>query len=31
MESEPKHHTIFIWMILNTNTEATEKYKVEFF
>ncbi len=25
MASEPKDHTIFIWMILTSNTEATEK------
>ncbi len=30
MASEPKDYTIFIWMILTSNTEATEK-KVQFF
>ncbi len=30
MASEPKDYTIFIWMILTSNTEATEN-KVEFF
>ncbi len=30
MASEPKDYTTFIWMILNSNTEATES-KVEFF
>ncbi len=29
MESEPKDYTIFIWMILTSNTEATEN-KVQF-
>ncbi len=29
MASEPKDYTIFIWMILNSNTKATEN-KVEF-
>ncbi len=29
MASEPKDYTTFIWMILNSNTEATEN-KVEF-
>ncbi len=29
MASEPKHYTILIWMILTSNTEATEN-KVEF-
>ncbi len=29
MASEPKDYTIFIWMILTSNTEATEN-KVEF-
>ncbi len=29
MASEPKDYTIFIWMILTSNTEATES-KVEF-
>ncbi len=30
MASEPKDYTIFIWMILTSNTEATEN-KVQFF
>ncbi len=30
MASEPKDYTIFIWMILTSNTEATES-KVQFF
>ncbi len=30
MASEPKDHTIFIWMILTSNIEATEN-KVQFF
>ncbi len=30
MASEPKDYTIFIWMILTSNTEVTEN-KVEFF
>ncbi len=30
MASEPKYYTIFIWMILTSNTEATEN-KVQFF
>ncbi len=30
MASEPKDYTIFIWMILTSNSEATEN-KVEFF
>ncbi len=25
MASEPKDYTIFIWMILTSNTEATDK------
>ncbi len=29
MASEPKDYTIFIWMILTSNTEATEN-KVQF-
>ena len=29
MASEPKDYTIFIWMILTSNTEATDK--VQFF
>ncbi len=29
MASEPKDYTIYIWMILTSNTEATEN-KVEF-
>ncbi len=29
MASEPKNYTIFIWMILTSNTEATED-KVQF-
>ncbi len=29
MASEPKDYTIFIWMILTSNTEATES-KVQF-
>ncbi len=29
MASEPKDYTIFIWMILTSNTEATEN-KVEY-
>ncbi len=29
MAREPKDYTIFIWMILTSNTEATEN-KVEF-
>ncbi len=30
MASEPKDYTIFTWMILTSNTEATEN-KVQFF
>ncbi len=30
MASEPKDYTIIIWMILTSNTEATED-KVQFF
>ncbi len=30
MASEPKDYNIFIWMILSSNTEATEN-KVQFF
>ncbi len=30
MASEPKDYTIFIWIILTSNTEATEN-KVQFF
>ncbi len=30
MASEPKDYTIFIWMILTSNTEATEINKVQF-
>ncbi len=31
MASEPKDYTIFIWMILTSNTEAATENKVQFF